>query len=125
VLALVRAHPTVVAPATPVDQLAIRLAALPDGEMLFVVDDAGRLRGAIRPEAIGTAIAEQPDLSLVVAADLAQPIPTLSVDASLWDATRRALRAGTDRLAVVSPREGQRFIGTIAAADVLEHARRE
>lgn len=122
---LVRPHPTTVPPGAPVDELAIRLAALPDGEPLFVVDEAGRLRGAIPPEVLGAAIAEQPDLSLVIAADLAEPIPTLSVDASLWDATRRALRAGVDRLAVVNPREGHRFIGTIAAADVLERARRE
>jgi len=125
VRALVRAHPATVPPGAPVDELALKLAALPDGEPLFVVDDAGRLRGAIRPAAIGAAIADQPDLSLVVAADLAEPVPTLSVDASLWDATRRALRGGVERLAVISPREGHRFIGTIAASDVLDRARRE
>ena len=69
-------------------------------------------------------LADLPDLYLVVAADVMERAGAVSVDASLWEATRRALAAESTRLAVNSPREGNSFVGTLAIPDVLAAARR-
>ncbi len=69
-------------------------------------------------------LAELPDLDLLVAADVMERAGAVSVDASLWEATRRALAAESTRLPVISPREGNRFVGTLAIPDVLAAARR-
>jgi hypothetical protein len=58
-------------------------------------------------------------------ADLMVAVTPVSVDASLWDLTRSALQTDAAALPVISPREGSRFIGVIATADVLRAARRE
>ena len=72
----------------------------------------------------GRLLADLPDLDLLVAADVMERAGAVSVDASLWEATRRALAAETTRLPVISPREGNRFLGTLAIPDVLAAARR-
>jgi hypothetical protein len=46
-----------------------------------------------------------------------------SVDASLWEVTRRALAAESGDLPVIAPRERGRFVGVIVIADVLDAAR--
>ena len=60
-----------------------------------------------------------PICDLLVAADVMERTGTVSVDASLWEATRRALAAESTRMPVVSPRENNRFVGTLAIPDVL------
>jgi chloride channel protein, CIC family len=119
---LVREDPVQVRPGAPLDDVVLALARLADGDELYVVDGDGRLAGAIPPEAVRDALAEQPELELLIAADLMRPAGAVSLDASLWEATRRALAAESSRLPVVSPREGNRFVGTLSAADVIAAA---
>jgi CIC family chloride channel protein len=119
---LVRGQTPCVRPDAPFADVLAALARLGACEELFIVDSAGRLRGAIAFDDVRDALAEQPDLGLLVAADLARPAPAISVDASLWDVTRRALAGAGDLLPVLSPREGGRFVGTIAVRDVLAAA---
>lgn len=122
VRALVRQDDAQVSPAASLEQVLLQLARLRGGDRLFVVDERGRLAGTITPETVRDVLAEQPDLDLLVAADLAQPIRAVSVDASLWDVTRRALAARSRRIPVTSPREGHRYVGTITVRDVLDAA---
>ncbi len=121
---LVREDPVRVRPSARFPAVLLAFAQLADGEPLFVVDDGGRLRGAITTDAVRDVLADQPELELIIAADLMGPTATVSVDASLWEGTRRALAADAPRLAVLAPREGQRFVGTLAIADVLKAAAR-
>jgi chloride channel protein, CIC family len=124
VRALVRADGPRVAPSTSVRELVLQMAQLGQGEPLFVVTAEGQLRGVITLETLREVLAEQPDLELLVAADVMERAGPVSVDASLWEATRRALAAETTRIPVISPREGNRFVGTLAIPDVLAAARR-
>lgn len=119
---LVRGQAPSVRPDAPFADVLTALARLGAGEELFIVDGAGRLRGSVSFDDVRDALGEQPDLGLLVAADLAHPAPAISVDASLWDVTRRALAGAGDLLPVLSPREGGRFVGTIAVRDVLAAA---
>ena len=98
------------------------LSTLREDEELYVVDAAGRLRGAISLDAVRDALADTPDLRLLVAADLVNATAAVSVDASLWDATRRALAGGASRLPVLSERDGGRLVGTLSIHDVLQAA---
>jgi CIC family chloride channel protein len=123
VRALVRPDPVSVGPSAPIEEVLLAMARLPDGDELYVVDAAGRLVGAIAQVVLRDVLAEQPELELLVAADLLHPAGAVSVDASLWEVTRRALAAESGRLAVLAPREGNRFVGTVAIADVLAAAR--
>jgi CIC family chloride channel protein len=111
-----------VAPGARIDDVVLAAARLDGGGRIWVVGDDGRLLGAIPLEALRDALAEQPDLSLLVAADLMQRARPVSLDASLWDVTRRALASQQQQLAVQSPREGHKFVGTISIADVLKAA---
>jgi CIC family chloride channel protein len=104
------------------EHVLLNLTRLGDGEDLFVLDRDGRLRGAIAIEDVRDTLAEQPDLHLLIAADLVHPAPAISIDASLWDVTRRALAGGSGRLPVLSPRENNRFVGTISIREVLQAA---
>jgi len=104
------------------DDVLVGLAGLGDSEDLFVLDRDGRLRGAIAIEDVRDALVDQPDLQLIVAADLVRPAQAISVDASLWDVTRRALQGGAGRLPVLSPRQGNRFVGTVSIREVLQAA---
>jgi CIC family chloride channel protein len=124
VRALVRAEGCRVAPSTGLRELVLEMATLGAGEPLFVVGAGGELRGVITLETLRDVLAELPDLELLVAADVMERAGAVSVDASLWEATRRALAADCTRLPVVSPREGNRFVGTLAIPDVLAAARR-
>ncbi len=114
------------APRVPLDAsletVLLKLAQLGDGDELYAIDAAGGLRGAISLEAVRQVLAEQPELRLIVAADLLHATPAVSVDASLWDVTRRALASGTGHLPVLSPREGNRFVGTISIREILAAA---
>jgi CIC family chloride channel protein len=121
---LVRDDPVRVAPGARLADVVLAFAQLPDGDPLFVVDETGGLRGAIPAQVLQEALVERPNLDLIVAADLMRTAPTVSVDASLWEVTRRALAASTTRLAVLAPREGYRFVGTLATADILKAAAR-
>jgi CBS domain-containing protein len=105
-------------------EIVLKMAELGEGEPLFVVGATGELRGVITLETLREVLAELPDLELLVAADVMERTGAVSVDASLWEATRRALAADVPRLPVVSPREGNRFVGTLAIPDVLAAARR-
>jgi hypothetical protein len=60
-----------------------------------------------------------------VAADLCRRTRAVSLDSSLWEVTRRALATDANQLPVISPREGNRFVGTVAIADVLAAAARD
>ena len=124
VAALVRVDAAKVLPQTRVGEVVARMALLPEGDDLFVVGDDGELRGVITLETLREVLAELPDLDLVVAADIMERAGAVSVDASLWEATRRALAAESTRLPVISPRQGNRFVGTLAIPDVLAAARR-
>jgi CIC family chloride channel protein len=104
------------------EDVVVALARLPDGEDLYVVDPKDHLRGAIGLEDVRDVLVDQPDLHLILATDLARPARAISIDASLWDVTRRALAGGAGRLAVLSPREGNRFVGTISVREVLATA---
>lgn len=124
VRALVRGDAPTVVPSTGLAEVVTAMATLPEGDELFVVEEGGPLRGVISLEALREVLAELPTLELVVAADVMERAAAVSVDASLWEATRRALAAEGARLPVVSPRQGNRFVGTLAIADVLAAARR-
>ena len=100
------------------------MAGLAEGDDLFVVAGDGELLGVISSRRCATCWPNSPDLDLVVAADVMERAGAVSVDASLWEATRRALAAESTRLPVISPREGNRFVGTLAIPDVLAAARR-
>jgi chloride channel protein, CIC family len=125
VRSLVRGDAPHVSPSARLRDVLLMMADLPQGDDLFVLDDDCELAGVISLETLRDVLAELPDLELVVAADVMQRVGALSVDASLWEATRRALAAepNTTRLPVVSPREGNRFVGTLAIGDVLAAAR--
>jgi CIC family chloride channel protein len=124
VRSLVRADAPRVQPQTRLADVVSKMATLAEGDDLFVVGDAGDLLGVISLETLREVLADLPDLELVVAADIMERAGAVSVDASLWEATRRALAAESTRLPVVSPREGNRFLGTLAIPDVLAAARR-
>jgi CIC family chloride channel protein len=124
VRALVRAEGPRVAPSTGLAELVLQMAQLGEGDDLFVVGADGQLRGMITLDTLREVLADLPDLELLVAADVMERAGAVSVDASLWEATRRALAAESTRLPVVSPREGNRFVGTLAIRDVLAAARR-
>jgi CIC family chloride channel protein len=124
VRSLVRADAPRVPPSTRLEEVVLKMAQLPEGDDLFVVTADDQLRGVISAETLRDVLADLPDLQLVVAADVMERAGAVSVDASLWEATRRALAAETTRLPVVSPREGNRFLGTLAIPDVLAAARR-
>jgi CIC family chloride channel protein len=104
------------------EAVLLELARLDEGDALYAVDASGRLCGMIPIDAVRDVLAEQPDLRLIVAADLVQTAPAVSIDASLWDVTRRALAEGTGRLPVLSPRDNNRFLGTISIREVLSAA---
>jgi CIC family chloride channel protein len=123
VRSLVRADAPVVAPSAKLADVTLAASGLRDGEELFVVDANGALQGVISLDTLREVLADLPDLELVVAADVMQRPAPISVDASLWEATRRALAAQSPRVPVVSPREGNRFLGTLASSDVLAAAR--
>jgi CIC family chloride channel protein len=119
---LVRDDAVAVRLRAPVEEVVLAAARLDETDDVWVVSDDGRLRGAIPLVVLRDVLVEQPDLSLLVAADLMHPAGAISVDASLWEVTRRALAADVARLPIVSPREGGKFVGTIAIADVLAAA---
>jgi chloride channel protein, CIC family len=119
---LVREDAPRVSPSATLEEILLQLARLPADETLYVVDDRGRLHGAIPLDIVRDVVADQPSLELIVAADLAHRTGTISLDASLWEVTRRALAGGAARLPVLSPREGNRFVGSIAVSDVLAAA---
>jgi CIC family chloride channel protein len=119
---LVRSDPPQVHLDTPLEDVVLALAQLGEGDDLYVVDAEGRLRGAIAIEDVRDALVDQASLSLLVAADLARSAPSVSIDASLWDITRRALGGSPSQLPVLSPREGGRLVGTISIRDVLQAA---
>jgi CIC family chloride channel protein len=124
VRALVRHDAPKVQPQARLRDVVAKIALLPEGDDLFVVADDDELLGVITLETLREVLADQPDLELIVAADVMERAGAVSVDASLWEATRRALAAESPRLPVVSPREGNRFVGTLAISDVLAAARR-
>jgi chloride channel protein, CIC family len=124
VRSLVRADAPKVTPSTRLEDVVALMATMPEGDDLFVIGDQGELLGVISLETLREVLADLPDLGLVVAADVMERAGAVSVDASLWEATRRALAAESTRLPVVSPREGNRFVGTLAIPDVLAAARR-
>jgi CIC family chloride channel protein len=124
VASLVRVDAPKVAPSTRLEAVVTLMATLPEGDDLFVVADDGELLGVISLETLREVLADLPDLALVVAADVMERAGAVSVDASLWEATRRALAAESTRLPVVSPRDNNRFMGTLAIPDVLAAARR-
>jgi CIC family chloride channel protein len=124
VASLVRVDAPKVLPQTRLSEVVSKMAALPEGDDLFVVGEEGELHGVISLETLREVLADLPDLELVVAADVMERAGTVSVDASLWEATRKALAAETTRMPVISPREGNRFVGTLAIPDVLAAARR-
>lgn len=124
VTSLVRAEAPKVAPSTALDEVVTRMSTLREGDELYVVGAGDVLLGVITLETLREVLADLPDLGLCVAADVMQPAGAVSVDASLWEATRRALAAESTQLPVVSPREGNRFVGTLAIPDVLAAARR-
>jgi chloride channel protein, CIC family len=119
---LIRPAAVRVAPGAPIEEVVLAAARLDEGGRIWVVDDDGHLLGAIPLEALCDTLAEQPDLSLLVAADLMHRARPVSLDASLWDVTRRALASQQKQLAVQSPREGHKFVGTISISDVLKAA---
>jgi CIC family chloride channel protein len=120
---LVQPDAPAVSPSAPLEQVLLALLGVEEGESLYVVDERGRLVGRIGFETVRDVLADLPQLELLVAADLMQPTSAISLDASLWDVTRRALAADSGRLPVQSPREGGRLVGTVAIADVLAAAR--
>ncbi|MDB4970858.1 MAG: chloride channel protein [Myxococcales bacterium] len=124
VASLVRADAPKVAPSTRLEDVVLHMSMLPEGDDLFVVSDGGELLGVISLDSLREVLADLPDLGLVVAADVMERAGAVSVDASLWEATRRALAAESTRLPVVSPRDNNRFLGTLAIPDVLAAARR-
>jgi CIC family chloride channel protein len=124
VASLVRIDAPKVPPQTRLGDVVTKMSTLPEGDDLFVVGDEGELLGVITLETLREVLADLPELDLVVAADVMERAGAVSVDASLWEATRRALAAETTRLPVISPRQGNRFLGTLAIPDVLAAARR-
>jgi len=124
VASLVRIDAPKVEPQTRLADVVTKMSTLPEGDDLFVVGGEGELLGVITLETLREVLADLPELDLVVAADVMERAGAVSVDASLWEATRRALAAETTRLPVISPRQGNRFLGTLAIPDVLAAARR-
>jgi chloride channel protein, CIC family len=122
VRALLRPAAVRVAPGASVDEVLRAAVRLDEGGRIWVVGDDGRLHGAISLDSVRDVLAEHDDLSLLVAADLMNRARPVSVDASLWDVTRRALASDQKQLAVLSPREGHKFVGTIRISDVLKAA---
>src|SRR5207248_9913376 len=70
VRSLIRPAAVRVVPGAPIDDVVLAAARLDEGGRIWVVGDDGRLLGAIPLEALRDTLAEQPDLSLLVAADL-------------------------------------------------------
>jgi CIC family chloride channel protein len=120
VRSLVRAPSVKVPPRASMEEVLLAATRLDDGARVWVVDAEGRLCGAISLALLNQVLADQPDLSLLVAADLAQRARPVSIDASLWDVTRRALASRETELAVLSP--ARRFVGTVSIPAVLAAA---
>jgi CIC family chloride channel protein len=120
---LLRVDAPLVPPDATIGDVLVAMATLREGEPLHVVDREGRLRGLVSSTTVRQVMAEEGDLGLLVAFDLMQPAAAISVDASLWEATRRALAAEAEALAVVAPHEGGRFVGVVRIDDVLAAAR--
>jgi CIC family chloride channel protein len=120
---LIHPAPVRVAPQTPAEEVVLAATRLDGRGRIWVVDDDGHMVGAITLDLLRDVLTEHPDLSQLVAADLMQRARPISVDASLWDVTRRALASEQTQLAVSSPREGHKFVGIIDISDVLAAAR--
>jgi CIC family chloride channel protein len=97
-----------------------RLTTLP------VVDEDGRLLGVIRYEELRTLLLDRGTLaSLLVAADLAGPVESVTPSHSLRDALRHMNACAIDALPVVQDEESQRYLGMLSRTALLADYERE
>ena len=91
-----------------------RYTALP------VLDADGGLAGMISYEDLRQVLLDRGELSpLLLAADLATPVETVTPDRSLRDALAAMNARGLDVLPVIAPGDGQRYLGLLSRADLL------
>jgi CIC family chloride channel protein len=108
-------------PSARFDEVLLRLYSLPAGQDLYVVGPDDRLLGVLSLDAIKGHIVDQRDLAVVIAADIMDTtLLPVRPDDNLRDVAARFGESWHDRLPVV---EGDRLIGTVAAADVLRRGR--
>ncbi len=92
---------------------------------LYVGDAVGsRLQGQIDLHTVKAAI-DAPELQgLVIAGDIARPVPSISPDASIVEANEALWRSEDEQLPVVDPESGK-FLGIVTRRDLLGAIDRE
>lgn len=115
--ALVRQDAARVAPGDRFEEVLVRLLQLPPGNDLYVVDEEGRLRGAVVLDLLKGHLPDRALLGAAIALDVASQVPMLTLDSSLADAARMLAATWLDKLPVVDP-DG-RFLGVVSKQDVF------
>jgi chloride channel protein, CIC family len=118
ITALIHADAERVPPGTPLAPLLQKLLSLEPGHDLYVTDEAGRLLGVIRLDALKGTISDQADLRMIVAADVVdREVEPVTVTMTVAQVAARFGESDLERLPVVDP-DG-RLVGTIAMRDLL------
>ncbi len=119
-------EPEVIVPSTNFPAL-LDLVVQSSHSQFFVVDESGRLLGAISLREVRRLIYDQDTLQhLVVASDLLDSQrPTLKEGDNLDTAMHLFASAGVDELAVVDGEDPARLVGTLSEKDTVEVRNRE
>ena len=119
-------EPEVIVPSTNFPAL-LDLVVQSAHSQFFVVDDSGRLLGAISLREVRRLIYDQDTLQhLVVASDLLDSQrPSLKEEDNLDTAMHLFASVGVDELAVVDAEDSTRLIGTLSEKDTVEVRNRE
>lgn len=109
-------------PATPFDELVVRLLELPAGHDLYVADGQRRLLGVVVLEQLKGHLPDHSLLGMTVAADVMdRDVPAITPELSLSEVAARFAETSLERLPVL---DGQRrLLGTISKTEVLRRAR--
>ena len=120
--ALVKPDAPRIEPTARFEEVLLRLYSLPAGHDLYVVGERDRLLGVVALDALKAHIADQKNLSMVIAADVMDTtIAPVGLDEPLSAVAKRFAETYLDKLPVV---DGDRnLVGSIAASDVLRRGR--
>ncbi|MFQ5506984.1 MAG: chloride channel protein [Planctomycetota bacterium] len=88
-------------------------------ESFPVLDSEGRLMGSLNSRALRAIAGQAELLQLIVAEDLAMPLPSVTPDEDLLHATKTMSQAGTDEVFVVHPVEQDRLLGILHRQQVV------
>jgi CBS domain-containing protein len=112
-------EPEVVSADAPFDEVMDLIVQSEHAEF-FVTSDSGELRGAIYLQQVRRLLHEQQDLrSLVVAADMTEPVVTVSEDDNLDLALQLLSRTVASEIAVVDGANPRKLVGSLHQREVL------